>query len=614
MKKNWVLRAVCFLAVSAVVCGPASAEKLSFREYYTQAEEMLLRGDVSGAETAWTELKNRLESGRAGQEETVLLADTEYALAGIAGLSGNYCAAYDGYSSAYIWYRGLLGDQDRRTADARLQLIRLQAERLEMEEQALREAESLMSSGAPGFLKEIAAVLSFEVRLRMNSRQETKAMLETLRAMAAAPDGAPDRPETEDGFLPGSFRPGDQHLLSCLALSDYFVSMNQPAEALNYAEEALKAAGEADRAENRISALMRAGFVRMYFYGETEDNQWISQGVSLAEKAWREGPALANIYALAGETCYSAGSYGPYYDYLSKALAMAEKTAGENHPLTADICLLLSPWYRLQGDYRTALDLCERSVRIQLSFLKDGTAMLGSSYNHLAHCLADVGDSRGAAEALEKSIDIYRALGDGLQAAVAERNLALILNNGLGLHEEALAHLRNALELAERQPRNVHPETLAAIYMLAADILTPEDAEYGSIETWAEEARQCLELAAVNTDEYMANYHELLGRYLMENGRAEEALEHLMDTRALFEAVYGEESSYPVNVFYDIADCLRRLRDSAAADWYARAVSWAEERMAFLSAQGIEDLAYPMSTRDNALHYLREWENRGGSW
>ena len=91
LKKNWVLRAVCFLAVSAVVCGAASAEKLSFRERFVQAEEMLQRGDVSGAEAAWTELKSSLESGRAAQEETVLLADTEYALAGIACLSGNYC-------------------------------------------------------------------------------------------------------------------------------------------------------------------------------------------------------------------------------------------------------------------------------------------------------------------------------------------------------------------------------------------------------------------------------------------------------------------------------------------------------------------------------------------
>ena len=610
---------VCFAAL--LLWGVAAAESLSFESFesfeerFRRAADLFSQGDTAAAETEWTALRGGLRDGRNTPEETALLADTEYALGRIACLRGDYGAAYDLYGSAYVWYKNLFGSTDGRTLDARLRLIRLQAERLEMEEQALRETEDLLSVDVSSPYREIALVLSFEVRLRMNSLQGTQALLPSVQAIAGQ-EGEPaeETGSARAGAAPGRFRAGDPGRMAALVLADYYLDLDRPDEALSFAELALRLT-EADpsaRPEDRVGALIRAGFVQTYFRGEAEGRARIDQAVSLAEQAWRPGPDLANVFALAGEMYYGAGVYDRFYEYLSRALSMAEDTVGENHPLTADLCLLLSPWYRMTGDYRQALALCERSVRIQLSYLKDGTAMLGSSYNHLANCLADLGDGEGAAAALEKSIAVYRALDNGLQTAVAERNLALVLNNSLGRHEEALAHYDEAVRLALALPQDCHPETLAAVYMLAADLYRPEDPGYGRIGEYAEKAGQCLAGAASGVKMQLADYHYLLGRYLLEVGQAEEALGHLGETKALFETVYGDETAWPVNIYYDIADCLRQTGDGACAQWYRLAVSWAEKRIEALRAQGSGDVSYPLSTRDNALHFLGETEQPGG--
>ena len=609
-------RRLILLLCALLIAGPlwAEAEAPSPKDRFEQAAALFSGGRTGEAEALWKPLREDLMNSRSTAEETALLADTERALGRISLLRADYPSAYEWYVSAYIWYKSLYGEKDGRTLSTRLSLIQLEGEQLEMEEQALRDASGILSLDPPALYRDIARILSFSVYVRMNSRKGTERLLPDVLALSEKADDTSRN--SHPSALPGDFRPSDVCPLACQALADYYIDLDQPEEALRFAQRALSLIREDPfaRAEDQIPLLIRAGFIRMYFFGETEGCARLDEAVRIARSVWAEGAEYARVCALAGEMYRQAGEYPRYFDALSRALQAAEASVGENHPLTAEICLLLSPWYRITGDYRQALTLCERSVRIQLSYLKDDTAMLGSSYNHLANCRADMGDWQGAAEALQKSIGIYGKLENTLQTAVAERNLALILNNGLNEHDQALSHLRSAILLADRLEQDCRPETAAAIYMLSADLLTPEDPEYGRVEEYLEKAEKCLKNAASRAEMEWADYHILSGRYQAKAGKYREAFEHLLEAKALYEALYRDETAYPVNIFYDIADCLRQMKDKDAADWYFSAVSFAEKRMEALQKQGIDDTAYLLSTRDNALHYLREWEKKGHSW
>ena len=593
------------------------AEKsLPAREEFEKAVAALGEGQATLARNSLTSLRETLMASRETDDETLLLADTEYALARIAGLQGDYYAAYDLYSSAYVWYKGIRGETDRAALDARLKIIQLQTEHLEMEEQALREASKLCAMNMPGPYRALAMIFRFQLHLRMNNRvgvEETLPVLLEYAESAAEPDNQNEQ-EASSAVL-GKYRSADPSRLSNLILSDYYTETGQSGQALACAEKALRLTQNDPYAQatDQIEALLRIGFVHLFFYGETVNNPWMNEAIDLAEKSWMNRSELAYIYTLAGQMAGEAGNHALCLEYLTKALAVSEHTAGENHPMTADICLLLSPCYRLKGDYQNALAFCERSVRIQLAYLKDDTAMLGSSYNHLANCLADTGDYRGAVSALEKSVSIYRRLGNDLQVAIAERNLALVLNNILLDHEQAMNHLRTALALAERLDQNHCPDTLAAIYILTSGLFTPEDEEYSHIGDYMEKARVCLENAATNVDDIRADYHYLTGLDFMRSGQYQEAFEHLIETKRLYETLYEQETAYPVNIFYDIADCLRLMNDETYGMWYEQAISYANWRMEALRQQGIEDLSYLLSSRDNALSYLREWEDSNDS-
>ena len=614
MNKRGMIRLCCLLMAVCLFLPRAGAEAPSFEQAFRQAEDSLRAGRVGEAEEAWTALQAALRSALRTDAETALLADTEFALGRTARLKGDFASAYDWYNSAFVWYKSLYGEQDARTLDARLHLILLMGEYLEMEEQALREARSVLLLDPPPLYRDLARIFAFDLYLRMNSLPGTEALLPDVRALADA--DTPEDPGDERAAVLGYFRPGDPRRLACQVLGDYYTDLNRPEEALAFYQLALQLTGgdSCAREEDRIESLLRVGFVYLYFSGDAAGVPWIDRALALAESAWPEGAELAYVCALAGEMYRRAGDWDRFGAYLARALALAESAAGENSALTADICLLYVPWHRMMGDYSRALSLCERSLRIQLSLLKDDTAILASTYNRLAHCRTDTGDYTGAVEALEKAVVLYRALGSGLQEAVAQRNLALILNNQLARHDEALACLRAALALAGEQPQDLYPETLAAVYMLTAEILLPGDPEYGQIGEYTEKAGLCLQNAAAGAEESLANYHYLTARYLTGSGQYPEARDHLLAALTLFETLYGSEEAFPVNLYYEIADCLRLMKDGAAAEWYRKAVTYAENRMALLQSQGIGSLDYLLSTRDNARHYLREWEKNGGSW
>ena len=614
MNKRGMSRLCCLILAVFLLLPRSGAEALSCEQVFRQAEDCLRAGGVRAAEEKWSALQAALRNAPRTGADTALLADTEFALGRTARLKGDFASACDWYTSAYVWYKGLYGEADARTLDARLHLILLMGDHLEMEEQALREAQSVLALDAPALYLDLARVFSFSLYLRMNSLRGTEALLPSVRALADA--DAPEDPGDERAALLGYFRPGDPRRLACQVLGDYYTDLDRPEDALACCEQALLLTDEDPfaREEDRIESLLRVGFIHLCFSAGGDGSPWIDRAVALAENAWPEGAELACVCALAGEMYRRAGDYDRFGACLSRALALAESAGGDTSALTADICLLYIPWHRMAGDYSRALSLCERSLRIQLSLLKDDTAILASTWNRLAHCRADAGDPRGAEAALEKAIGIYRSLGIGLQEAVAERNLALILNNQLGRHDQALAHLKTALALAEAQPQDLYPETLAAIYMLTAEILLPGDPDFARIGEYAEKARLCLQNAAAGAEESLASYHYLTARRLTDSGQYPEARNHLLEALSLFERLYGSEEAYPVNLYYDIADCLRLMKDGTAAEWYQKAVSYAESRMALLRSQGIGSLDYLLSTRDNALHYLREWEKNGRAW
>ena len=145
---------------------------------------------------------------------------------------------------------------------------------------------------------------------------------------------------------------------------------------------------------------------------------------------------------------------------------------------------------------------------------------------------------------------------------------------------------REAIAIVEEADHDNESKTIAAIYMVMADIATPSDPEYGKIDEYSKKAYDCLQNAVGNTDEYFANYYYNYGNYLKDNMRYEEALSQLSECERLFGKIYDETWKYPVDVLFDTGQCLYYMEDyPAAKEMLERAISYED--------QAIENVANP---------------------
>jgi tetratricopeptide (TPR) repeat protein len=148
-----------------------------------------------------------------------------------------------------------------------------------------------------------------------------------------------------------------------------------------------------------------------------------------------------------GYALLSAGDLGRATQLTHEALAILQKAAPDSPELRE--CLdNVSKCDILRGDHAGAKATAEEALRVAL-VLGRGDLDLASRRLVLGLLSLELGDASAAVESLDRALALYRPIAPrGPEVFQALQGLARA-HEALGQHEEAVRHLREAVEIAE---------------------------------------------------------------------------------------------------------------------------------------------------------------------
>lgn len=205
----------------------------------------------------------------------------------------------------------------------------------------------------------------------------------------------------------------------------------------------LQASSPAERA-----VLQRAEMAEMLSRAELEQ-QLVDEETAHGPDHPRVGVILSSL----GRFLHGIGHLDQAERFLSRALAIHERTHGPDAPALADPLgdlAMVKAWRSPIG----AAPLLRRALAIDEQALDATHPDLASRLSNLGMVLYDLGEAKESRLLLERALRI-RELAHGTtspEAAADLANLALVLK-ALGLLEEAEALLVRAVEIAEAAPR-----------------------------------------------------------------------------------------------------------------------------------------------------------------
>ena len=196
-----------------------------------------------------------------------------------------------------------------------------------------------------------------------------------------------------------------------------------------------------------------------------------------AERCYSPQPALARASALLG-ACGEAqpllgriandvglieqaqGRYNDSLAYYKKALLIADKVLGEEHPNTATAYDNIAGLYQAMGDYKQALNYFEKALKIKEKVLGKEQPDTAVTYNNIAVLYQDMGDYKQALDYYEKDLAISeKVLGKEHPDTAATYNNIAGLYKAMGEPKQALDYYEKALAIAEKVLGKEHPNT-----------------------------------------------------------------------------------------------------------------------------------------------------------
>jgi len=318
--------------------------------------------------------KSMLDSLRASLEDDTdksvvfLKAETDYALGRVNILLGDNDKAYDCYNSAYVYYRDLFGDDDPRTLDTKLHLVFLGDKR-----NRARIISEVEDSDGQQLYKNIAYCMGAEIFTDLDNRKEADAYLNRVDAIlkeaysyekdvhsSAVLYG--ESSETSSAL--GRITLYDQYKEATDAVGGFYMNSGDSDKAIRIFEDRLDLLNEnkTDIAtdskgtdlkteEEKANVLSNLGFLKHYYKGEADENDYLDKALSQYEKIYPPGRHLADINVQIAERYETLGNHNKFYEYLIKARDLVERDAGERNRTTALINLRLAAYHTINGEY-----------------------------------------------------------------------------------------------------------------------------------------------------------------------------------------------------------------------------------------------------------------------
>jgi CHAT domain-containing protein/Tfp pilus assembly protein PilF len=182
-----------------------------------------------------------------------------------------------------------------------------------------------------------------------------------------------------------------------------------------------------------------------------------------------------------GNALYEAGRYAEALPYWEKAVRLAERVYGRNHPQTAAYLNEVAMLYKDMGQYGKAEPLFQRCLQILEDKLGKDHPLVAQSLNNLA-VLYDNQGRYGKAEPLyQRSLRIFEdKLGKDHPLVAQSLNSLANLYQDQGQYGKAEPLYQRALEIRESRLGKDHPAVASSLNNLAN--LYQEQGQYGKAE------------------------------------------------------------------------------------------------------------------------------------
>jgi tetratricopeptide (TPR) repeat protein len=304
----------------------------------------------------------------------------------------------------------------------------------------------------------------------------------------------------------------------------------------------------------------------------------LERALTLAEKVYgRDHPVVAIRVNNLGGVLRALGDLHRVKECFERALKINEEFYGRDHHEVATVVNNLGLVLYDLGDPRAAKDHFERALAIDEKVYGRDHSDVATFVNNLGLVLQDLGDLRVAKECFERALAIDEEVYGRDHPSVGRdvNNLGLVLQD-LGDLYGAKECFERALKTGEAVYDRIHPEVAIRVNNLGRVLQALNDLQG---------AKECFERALkIDEEVYGRDHHEVarvvnnLGLVRQALGDLEAAKEHFERTLAIDEEVYGRDHPEVATDINNLGGVLNSLGDlEAAKEHFERALAIDEE-------------------------------------
>ena len=190
----------------------------------------------------------------------------------------------------------------------------------------------------------------------------------------------------------------------------------------------------------------------------------IRRAIEIDEKALgKDHPNLASDYNNLAELLRAQGKYDQAEPLFRRAIEIAEKVLGKDHPHVATTHNNLAGLLQAQGKYDQAEPLIRRAIEISEKTLGKDHPNVARGYNNLAILLQAQGKYDQAEPLYRRAIEIgEKAFGKDHPDVARDYNNLAILLEAQAKYDQAEPLFRRAIEIFQTKLGSDHPNTVLA--------------------------------------------------------------------------------------------------------------------------------------------------------
>ena len=267
-------------------------------------------------------------------------------------------------------------------------------------------------------------------------------------------------------------------------------------------------------------------------------------------------PTLLNL----GDALVDAAEFQQAIATMSRAVALAERSAAPDSPDFAEVEHHLGSALSAARRYDDALKALERSLRVKQQTLEAGAPSIARSLEEIGLVLQRKGDYELAGAHIRRAAAIQEAANIDHPAYARTLNLVAQQLWFEGHFLESRIASERAVEVAERTLRPDHPTVALSLRYLAATL-----AALGDLRQSLALKERALTLAERNfgaTHHVTGEYLHALGFAEFDNGDYAKARRHLQQALSIYEARYGMWHEYVASALTVLA-----LTDTGLGDY-----------------------------------------------